>query len=61
MEKIMKVKRQYPIGAEAIPNKGVHFRIWAPKHRKAKVVLERENLEPAIYTMEKERNQIFLF
>lgn len=35
--------RRLPIGAEVQPGGGVHFRVWAPGHRKVEVVLE----EPA--------------
>jgi len=29
-----------PVGAEAQPDGGVHFRVWAPDHRRVEVVLE---------------------
>jgi maltooligosyltrehalose trehalohydrolase len=35
----MTEKRQFPVGAEVIPE-GVHFRVWAPKGRRVEVVLE---------------------
>ncbi len=31
--------RRLPIGAEVVPDVGVHFRVWAPKHRKVELVL----------------------
>jgi len=34
-------RRRLPIGAEVIPAKGVHFRVWAPKRKKIEVVLEK--------------------
>jgi maltooligosyltrehalose trehalohydrolase len=33
-------RRRFPIGAEVWPQGGVHFRVWAPKRRRLKVVLE---------------------
>jgi maltooligosyltrehalose trehalohydrolase len=32
--------RQLPIGAEALPEGGVHFRVWAPRCRRVEVVIE---------------------
>ena len=32
--------RQLPIGAEALPEGGVHFRVWAPRCGRVEVVLE---------------------
>src|SRR5262249_51687612 len=32
--------RRLPVGAEVAPGGGVHFRVWAPKHRAVEVVLE---------------------
>ncbi|MGE5432268.1 MAG: malto-oligosyltrehalose trehalohydrolase [Syntrophomonadaceae bacterium] len=34
--------RKFPIGAEVQKDGGVHFRLWAPKHKRAEVVLEEE-------------------
>src|SRR5262249_22070617 len=31
--------RRYPIGAEVMPNGGVHFRVWAPKCERVELVL----------------------
>lgn len=33
-------ERQFPIGAEALPRGGVHFRVWAPDRKKVEVVLD---------------------
>jgi maltooligosyltrehalose trehalohydrolase len=33
-------RRQLPIGAEALPEGGVHFRVWAPRCRRVEVVIE---------------------
>src|SRR5262245_9925198 len=38
---IVKQLRRLPIGAEIIPGEGVHFRVWAPDHRRVDVVLEQ--------------------
>jgi maltooligosyltrehalose trehalohydrolase len=32
--------RRLPIGAELLPEGGVHFRVWAPRRSDVKVVLE---------------------
>jgi maltooligosyltrehalose trehalohydrolase len=33
------IRRRYPIGAEVLPNGGVHFRVWAPIREKLEVVI----------------------
>src|SRR5438876_4645181 len=38
-------QRRLPIGAEALPEGGVHFRVWAPRCRELSV--EIEGLPPA--------------
>lgn len=37
------LKRTYPIGAEIVEGKGVHFRVWAPNHKKVRVVFEKND------------------
>jgi hypothetical protein len=32
--------RRLPVGAEVIPGRGVHFRVWASRRRRVEVVLE---------------------
>jgi maltooligosyltrehalose trehalohydrolase len=32
--------RRYPIGAEALPEGGAHFRVWAPRRQEVEVVLD---------------------
>ncbi len=32
--------RRLPVGAEVLPEGGVHFRVWAPKRKKVEVVIE---------------------
>ncbi|HKP88181.1 MAG TPA: malto-oligosyltrehalose trehalohydrolase [Blastocatellia bacterium] len=34
--------RRLPVGAEVLPGGGVHFRVWAPRRKKVKVVIEGE-------------------
>ncbi len=33
-------QRRLPIGAEVLPDGGVHFRVWAPSRRRVAVVFE---------------------
>ena len=35
-------QRRLPVGAEVLPEGGVHFRVWAPGCQHLAVVLERE-------------------
>ena len=35
-----KLARRLPVGAEALPGGGVHFRVWAPRGRRVEVVFE---------------------
>src|SRR5512138_2436231 len=39
MQKKADFKRRLPLGAEVLPQGGVHFRVWAPRRRKVEVVL----------------------
>ena len=32
--------RRFPIGAEILPGRGTHFRLWAPRHQSVALVLE---------------------
>jgi len=36
----VKVRRRYPVGAEALPGERVHARVWAPKCRRVSMVIE---------------------
>ncbi len=36
------LNRRLPVGAEALPDGGVHFRVWAPRRKKVSLVLEEE-------------------
>ncbi len=42
-----KINRKLPIGAEIVPEGGVHFRVWAPKPRKIELVLRPESSSEA--------------
>lgn len=37
------LSRHLPVGAEIVPEGGVHFRVWAPERKNVDVVLESEN------------------
>ena len=60
-------KRRYPAGAEYLPeDDGLHFRVWAPGHKKLQVVFAidpssgKHNPElPLSLTMEPEENGYF--
>ncbi|MEC4748918.1 malto-oligosyltrehalose trehalohydrolase [Methylomicrobium sp. Wu6] len=40
--------RRFPIGAERVPEKGVHFRVWAPERKTVKLVIlsQAEDVDP---------------
>ena len=38
-------QRRLPVGAEAQPAGGTHFRVWAPRRRRVEIVLESETGE----------------
>ncbi|MDT5294726.1 MAG: maltooligosyltrehalose trehalohydrolase [Acidobacteriota bacterium] len=40
-----KLSRRLPVGAEVMPEGGVHFRVWAPRRRRVEVVTESEGAE----------------
>lgn len=43
----IKIRRRLPVGAEVQPNgSGVHFRVWAPRHKRVEVVIEDDSPEP---------------
>ncbi len=37
----MEVRRRFPVGAETLPQGGVHFRVWAPRRRRVRVLLSK--------------------
>jgi maltooligosyltrehalose trehalohydrolase len=55
--------RRFPIGAEVMQNGGVHFRVWAPKHKRVEVQLsEGAEFSPAaskLIEMEQEEQGYF--
>jgi maltooligosyltrehalose trehalohydrolase len=53
----MNVRRRLPIGAELVTEKGVHFRVWAPRRRQVEVVLEGDR--PSALRLEAERDGYF--
>ena len=52
-------KRRFPIGAEAQPGGGVHFRVWAPEKKSIRVVLEEGAGSPGAVELEPEQNGYF--
>ncbi|MBD0370080.1 MAG: malto-oligosyltrehalose trehalohydrolase [Pyrinomonadaceae bacterium] len=50
-----KVKRMLPVGAEVLPEGGVHFRVWAPRRKRVVLRLETDG-EPQTIEMEREPN-----
>src|SRR5947209_4292177 len=57
------VQRRLPIGAEAIPGGGVHFRVWAPIRKRVEIVLEKpdstRHAEERSYPLQTEGNGYF--
>jgi maltooligosyltrehalose trehalohydrolase len=52
---VTKVKRMLPVGAEALPEGGVHFRVWAPRRKRVALYLEAEDGgKPQTIEMEQE-------
>src|SRR6201989_2476642 len=37
---VTKLAGRLPVGAEALPEGGVHFRVWAPKRKRVEVIFE---------------------
>lgn len=54
----MPIKRRYPIGAEIIPKRGVHFRLWAHSHSKVNLILENPKKRKSL-AMKQEKNGYF--
>src|SRR5262249_43412089 len=52
------LKRNYPIGSEILSKGGVHFRVWAPKHKCVDVVLE-DGENPEFFPMKREKEGYF--
>lgn len=53
-----KVVRRYPIGAELIDS-GVHFRLWAPDHKKVNLIHINAEKKPTFLQMEREKKGYF--
>lgn len=51
--------RQLPIGAEWIEGLGVHFRLWAPEHKKAILLLQSADSAFVSYPMQREQGGYF--
>src|SRR5437870_1889762 len=51
--------RRLPIGAEVVGPDGVHFRVWAPKRQRVRVVLEQQSGPAAIAELEAEAGGYF--
>lgn len=47
-------QRRIPVGAEVQPTGGVHFRVWAPKRRKVRLIFEGTD---AVHPLEREPGQ----
>jgi maltooligosyltrehalose trehalohydrolase len=54
-----KVRRKLPVGAEALPEGGVHFRVWAERRSRVAVQLETESGPPQIVELEGEPGGYF--
>src|SRR5438128_9442892 len=52
------VSRQMHIGAELLPQGGVHFRVWAPRLRTVEVVVE-DNAPPQSFELQPEQDEYF--
>src|SRR5262245_5204363 len=52
------VNRRMQIGAELVPEDGVHFRVWAPHRRTVEVVIE-DRAQPQIFELQVESDGYF--
>ena len=53
----MPVSRRMPVGAEVVPEGGVHFRVWAPRRQRVQVVFEGKTVE--VLELEPQQNGYF--
>ena len=53
------IRRRQPIGAEIVSDRSVHFRVWAPKHRRVEVVLEAGPESPRALALQPEAEGYF--
>ena len=51
--------RRFPIGAEARPQGGVHFRVWAPRRKRVEIVLEGGASGQGAYPLQAEADGYF--
>ncbi len=54
---LTKVARRLPVGAEALPRGGVHFRVWAPRRARVEVVFE--GVRDSSFELEREEGGYF--
>jgi len=54
---LIKVARRLPVGAEALPDGSVHFRVWAPKRKRVEVILEGD--AGSAFELEREEDGYF--
>ena len=54
MREATKLARRLPVGAEVLPGRGVHFRVWAPRRRRVEVVFEGESAPAPLALAEEE-------
>jgi maltooligosyltrehalose trehalohydrolase len=57
-------QRRLPVGADVLPDGGMHFRVWAPQRQRVEVVLEggprySSEGEPAVFALEPEGTGYF--
>ncbi len=53
------IQRRLPIGAEIMPQGGVHFRVWAPDRRRVEVILEAGPGSASAVVLRRERGGYF--
>jgi maltooligosyltrehalose trehalohydrolase len=51
--------RRLPVGAELVPDGGVHFRVWAPRRRRVEVVFEGGVYREGLALLESEQGGYF--
>jgi maltooligosyltrehalose trehalohydrolase len=56
--KATKLARRLPVGAEVLPEGGVHFRVWAPRRRRVAIIFEGEERRPP-FELEREEGGYF--
>jgi maltooligosyltrehalose trehalohydrolase len=54
-----KTARRLPVGADLLPDGGVHFRVWAPRRQRVSVVLEAGPGSPATVQLQAEDGGYF--